>query len=200
MELCGTTSSEWVLVSSRPQWCTADASVCYAHRDSPFGVHSDDVIVDALEKAHLRSNMLGAPFTLDQEVAENGENLSVGERQLMVSAGCTRNSTMSLHCVSARLTPPPAPRRTVCASAWPERCFASRSCWSSTKQPRQVRCPIAAWSRLVVEYLLTPPPLPSAAAVLQWTPKRTHSCKPLCGSTSQVQPCLRLRTGSRPSW
>ena len=52
---------------------------------SPFGAHGDAAILDALEKAHLRRPALGTMFELDQEVAENGENLSVGEKQLVVS-------------------------------------------------------------------------------------------------------------------
>ncbi|CAK1601166.1 unnamed protein product [Parnassius mnemosyne] len=52
----------------------------------PFGVYSDDEIWRSLEHAHLKTFVEGLAAGLRHEVAEGGENLSVGQRQLVCLA------------------------------------------------------------------------------------------------------------------
>ncbi|XP_065155853.1 multidrug resistance-associated protein 1 isoform X1 [Atheta coriaria] len=49
----------------------------------PFDKHSDNEVWEALEHAHLKQFVVGLPAGLHHEVAEGGENLSVGQRQLI---------------------------------------------------------------------------------------------------------------------
>ncbi|XP_038214940.1 multidrug resistance-associated protein 1 isoform X1 [Zerene cesonia] len=52
----------------------------------PFGTFSDDDIWRSLEHAHLKAFVQGLPSGLLHEVSEGGENLSVGQRQLVCLA------------------------------------------------------------------------------------------------------------------
>ncbi|XP_049867756.1 multidrug resistance-associated protein 1 isoform X1 [Pectinophora gossypiella] len=52
----------------------------------PFGVYTDDDIWRSLEHAHLKAFVKGLQAGLRHEVAEGGENLSVGQRQLVCLA------------------------------------------------------------------------------------------------------------------
>ena len=52
----------------------------------PFEHHSDDEIWKALELAHLKEFATSLEAGLGHEVAEGGENLSVGQRQLVCLA------------------------------------------------------------------------------------------------------------------
>uniref|UniRef100_A0A8C0GT18 Uncharacterized protein n=1 Tax=Chelonoidis abingdonii TaxID=106734 RepID=A0A8C0GT18_CHEAB len=52
----------------------------------PFDQHSDEEIWKALELAHLKTYVLDLPERLSHQVSEAGENLSVGQRQLLCLA------------------------------------------------------------------------------------------------------------------
>ncbi|XP_004625600.2 canalicular multispecific organic anion transporter 1 [Octodon degus] len=49
----------------------------------PFNKYSDEEIWKALELAHLKPFVAGLPLGLSHEVTEAGENLSIGQRQLL---------------------------------------------------------------------------------------------------------------------
>lgn len=49
----------------------------------PFNKHSDEEIWRALELAHLKSFVAGLQLGLLHEVTEGGDNLSIGQRQLL---------------------------------------------------------------------------------------------------------------------
>ncbi|XP_029465938.1 canalicular multispecific organic anion transporter 1 [Rhinatrema bivittatum] len=52
----------------------------------PFNNYSDEEVWKALELAHLKQHAMGLPEKLHYEVTEGGENLSVGQRQLVCLA------------------------------------------------------------------------------------------------------------------
>ncbi|KAI1708386.1 ABC transporter transmembrane region domain-containing protein [Ditylenchus destructor] len=52
----------------------------------PFSKHSDDDLWKALELAHLRTFVSSLPQLLDHPISEGGENISLGQRQLVCLA------------------------------------------------------------------------------------------------------------------
>uniref|UniRef100_A0AAY4B6G5 ATP-binding cassette, sub-family C (CFTR/MRP), member 5 n=1 Tax=Denticeps clupeoides TaxID=299321 RepID=A0AAY4B6G5_9TELE len=52
----------------------------------PFNQYSEAQIWDALERTHMKECVSQLPLKLESEVVENGENFSVGERQLVCVA------------------------------------------------------------------------------------------------------------------
>lgn len=62
----------------------------------PFNKYSDEEVWRALEHAHLKSFVSSLAAGLEHEVSEGGENLSVGQRQLICLARALLRKTKVL--------------------------------------------------------------------------------------------------------
>jgi ATP-binding cassette subfamily C (CFTR/MRP) protein 5 len=58
----------------------------YRYNLDPFQKYDDDVIWEAIGRTNMKEKIKALPGQLDSAVIENGENFSVGERQLLCMA------------------------------------------------------------------------------------------------------------------
>lgn len=66
--------------------CIFDLDFLYRYNLDPFHMYTDDELWDALSKCHVKHTIKALDGQLDANIIENGENFSVGERQLLCMA------------------------------------------------------------------------------------------------------------------